>query len=269
MATIKEALDSLHDKSIRHIVSISGGKDSAALAVYMRQEYPQIPAEHVFCDTGCELEETYEYLERLESLLGKEIVRVNAMDLLGIEKKASRNPFNIYLKEMYGGYLPNPRSRWCTRVLKIEPFEAFVADSRAYSYIGIRGDEDREGYTAKKPPTISQQPNIVPVYPLKDDGIGLRDVVRILEDSGLGLPDYYRWRSRSGCYFCFYQQIGEWQRLKEEHPHLFEKAKGYERNEDGTRFTWCEGRTLDDIARMERRELPNAEGEEGCAVCHL
>ena len=36
MASMQEALESLSDKSIRHIVSISGGKDSTALALYMR-----------------------------------------------------------------------------------------------------------------------------------------------------------------------------------------------------------------------------------------
>ena len=270
MATIQEALASLPDTSIQHIVSISGGKDSAALAVYLRKEYPEIPTDYVFCDTGCELEETYDYLEKLESLLGKKIVRLNALDLLDVERKHNRNPFDMYLEQAYSGFLPNPRSRWCTRALKIEPFESYVGNRFAYSYIGIRGDENREGYTSKKPPSISQRPNITPVYPFKDDGITLPDVKQILEESGIGLPDYYRWRSRSGCYFCFYQQIGEWQRLKEEHPDLFEKAKAYEKVEGDRRFTWREGKTLEEIAEMERREpIPNMDDVEGCAVCHL
>lgn len=79
MATIQEALNNQSD-DIRHIVSVSGGKDSAALAIYMRQNYPQISAEYVFCDTGCELDETYEYLECLEALLGVDIHRLNALD---------------------------------------------------------------------------------------------------------------------------------------------------------------------------------------------
>src|SRR5207249_2510615 len=150
----------------------------------------------------------YEYLERLEALLGIKIQHLSALDLLGIEKKLSRVPFDIWLKEVYGSFLPNPRSRWCTRVLKIQPFEAYIGKDRAFSYIGIRADEERDGYIAKKPPVLSQQPNIIAVYPFKDDGMGLADIKQILEESGLGLPGYYTWRSRSGCYFCFYQQIG-------------------------------------------------------------
>jgi 3'-phosphoadenosine 5'-phosphosulfate sulfotransferase (PAPS reductase)/FAD synthetase len=136
MATITEALASLNNKSIRHIVSLSGGKDSTALAIYMKQHYPQIPVEYVFCDTGCELPETYEYLERLEALLGAKVTRLNALEQLGVEKKLDRTPFDILLKEIYGGFLPNPRSRWCTRMLKIKPFEAYVRDGQAFSYIG-------------------------------------------------------------------------------------------------------------------------------------
>ena len=40
MAHLHEALDSLADPSIRHIVPVSGGKDSAALAIYLAQTYP-------------------------------------------------------------------------------------------------------------------------------------------------------------------------------------------------------------------------------------
>ena len=93
--------------------------------------------------------------------------------------------------------------RWCTRVLKILPFEAYVGEDHAYSYIGIRSDEDRDGYIAKKPPSLSERPNIIPVYPFKDDGLGLMDVKVLLEESALGLPDYYRWRIPIGLLFLF------------------------------------------------------------------
>ena len=269
MATVNDALASLEDPSIRHIVSLSGGKDSTALAIYMDRCYPQIPVEYVFCDTGCELPETYEYLERLEALLGAKVTRVTALDKLGVASKPGRNPFDMYLNEIYGGFLPSPRTRWCTRVLKIEPFEAYVGKGQAFSYIGIRADEKREGYKAKKPPVLSKRANITPIYPFKDDGLDFDDIKQLLEESGLGLPQYYKWRSRSGCYFCFYQQIGEWQRLKEYHPNFFEDAKNYEKVEKGKKFTWNEGRTLEDIAALPLYPLQEVEDTDGCAICHL
>ena len=39
----------------RHILALSGGKDSSALAVYLRDKVPNL--EYVFCDTKKELDE--------------------------------------------------------------------------------------------------------------------------------------------------------------------------------------------------------------------
>jgi 3'-phosphoadenosine 5'-phosphosulfate sulfotransferase (PAPS reductase)/FAD synthetase len=271
MITLKDAIKDIVDPTVRHIVPVSGGKDSAAMAIYLRQKYPQIPAEYVFSDTECELPETYEFLEKLEALLGKDIIRINALDYKQIKNKPGRNVFDFFLEELYGGFLPSPQARWCTINLKIKPFEKYVGSGKVYSYIGIRGDEDRQGYVpSKKPPKISDKPNIIPIYPFKDDGILLQDVKEILERSGLGLPTYYKWRSRSGCYFCFYQQIGEWQGLLEKHPDYFKKAKSYEKTEGPNKYTWIEGRTLSDIEQLQiRYQIQDMDDAEGCAICHI
>ena len=58
--------------------------------------------------------------------------------------------------------------------------------------------------------TTSGLGNIEPKYPFKEDGITKEDVYRILEENGIGLPAYYQWRTRSGCYFCFFQRKSEW-----------------------------------------------------------
>lgn len=155
-------------------------------------------------------------------------------------------------------------------MLKIHPFERYVGSDKAYSYIAIRGDENRQGYVQNgKPVLLSEEPNITPVYPFKDNGVGIDEVLRILDDSGLGAPGYYNWRSRSGCYFCFFQQIGEWQGLKENHPDLFEKAKAYETGKNGRKFTWSDGRTLEQVAALPKRAVKQKSDEDGCAICHL
>lgn len=267
MATLAEAMA---DKNARHILSFSGGKDSTALAIWLLERHPDVKFEIVFTDTGVELPETYAYIRRFEAIFGVTVTKLNALDLLGVKEKGNRNPFDVFLREYYGGFMPSPQARWCTRMLKIKPFEAYIGKDRAYSYIGIRADEDREGYTQRKPVVLSEEPNIIPVYPFKEAGLRLREVVSILEDSGLGVPPYYSWRSRSGCYFCFYQAVGEWQGLKENHPELFEKAKAYEKIEGGRPYTWAEGRSLVDIERLERRyEVADGLELDGCAICHL
>ena len=235
------------EQKIRHVLGLSGGKDSSALAVYMRDRVPEM--EYFFSDTGKELPETYEYLDKLEAFLGKPIARLNMHD----DPNEDRD-FDHYWEYIYKGLLPSSQVRWCTINLKIRPFEEYIGEDRAYHYIAIRADEDRVGY---KPPKISSLPNIQPKYPFKEDGITKDDVYRILEEKGIGLPDYYKWRTRSGCYFCFFQRKSEWVGLLEEHPDLFELAKAYEETPNkkaktDERFTWCHGESLEELSKPER-----------------
>jgi 3'-phosphoadenosine 5'-phosphosulfate sulfotransferase (PAPS reductase)/FAD synthetase len=257
--------------SVRHVLGISGGKDSAALAIYMRDRIENV--EYFFTDTGAELPEVYEFLDRLEDYLGKPIAR------LGLER-----PFDHFLQQ-HNGFLPSPNTRWCTREMKIRPFEQWVGDDEVVTYVAIRADEDRDGYKATKP-------NIVPRFPFKEDGLIRSDIDRILKQSGVGWPAYYEWRSRSGCYFCFFQRKSEWVSLSERHPELFERAKAYEKIDPvtGEGFTWSQGETLDqlvaragDIRAAVARTSASAgrkswqeifshiedEDDEACLVCSL
>ncbi|PRX97909.1 phosphoadenosine phosphosulfate reductase family protein [Allonocardiopsis opalescens] len=269
--------------SPRHVLGISGGKDSSALAIYMRDRIPDM--EYFFCDTGAELPETYEYLNRLEAALGKPIERLN-----------SSRDFDHWL-EVYQGTLPSPQMRWCTKNLKIKPLEAWVGDDEVISYVAIRSDENRLGY-------VSTKPNITAVFPFREDGIDRAGVDRILDEAGIGLPAYYEWRTRSGCYFCFFQRKHEWVGLKDRHPELFEKAIAYEEKVNyqqtamkDRKYTWSQGESLHELierrgeieakhqAALERaakRLKPNRplleilsdahdedDDQVGCAVCHL
>lgn len=333
--------------SVRHVLGISGGKDSAALAIYMKRNYPHLPIEYYFCDTGKELDDTYALIERLESYLGKKVTRLEAA------KDSNKDPFDHYFN-LFGGYLPSPTARWCTKKLKIEPFEDFVGNDPVISYVGIRGDEDREGYVSTKPNIQSIFPfrkniwsndvtskllananiaflktqyeqrisadrlerfitiitekvtkeftneqklkallNLDTVafnhvvfeflkttsYPLakaegfellnNEDVLKLEDIVGLLNET-VGMPNYYTKlpfdsngetgqyaRSRSGCFFCFYQQRIEWIWLYEQHPDLFAKAMQYENDKEG--FTWNQNESLQDLTEPRRMEQIKAE----------
>ena len=324
---------------VRQVLGISGGKDSAALAIYLKNKYPDLPLEYYNTDTGCELEETEQLINRLESVLGK-ILRLKAA-----QGSPEPTPFHHFLKSS-GGYLPSPQARWCTQKMKLAEFEKFVGDTPTISYVGIRGDEEREGYVStklniqaifpfrkniwsldvinkvlnndsiqqiseiykkicpenllikaleiiEKPLTkqfyYSKKLNALldfntkvfnkavflflkttdyPVgkldnFPLieNEDTLGINDIYQILEDSGVGIPAYYKEiefeidgkkgkysRSRSGCYFCFFQQKIEWIWLYEQHPDLFKKSMEFEK--DG--YTWNQSETLADLTKPER-----------------
>jgi len=278
---------------MRNVCGISGGKDSSALAVYMRERVPDM--EYFFCDTGAELPETYEYLNRLEVVLGKPIERLN-----------SDKGFEHWF-EVYRGTLPSPQMRWCTRQMKIKPLEDWLGDDETVSYVAIRADEkNRKGY-------VSTKPNISAVFPFVEDDVDHDGVLRILEDAGIGLPEYYSWRTRSGCYFCFYQRKAEWVGLADRHPDLFDRAVAIEQKMlrdagdsgdadytevamRGRAYTWSQGETLPELvgrrveimdkhevamkrARLNRKNIPLIEvladalddddDSVACAVCAL
>ena len=324
---------------VRHILGISGGKDSAALAIYMKNKYPDLKIEYYNSDTGCELAETELLITRLTSYLG------GIKMLRAAEDSPEATPFEHFLKAN-GNFLPSPQARWCTQKMKLQEMEKFVGNVPSISYVGIRGDEDREGY-------ISTKPNIQAIFPFRkniwsldvinkalsndnleqlvslyeqfaddshkeealtiaktpitktffyskklnalldldvklfnkvifnflkttdypvgqldefplidnDDILVKDDIFRILEDSGVGVPAYYNpiefevdgkkgtySRSRSGCYFCFFQQKIEWVWLLEQHPDLYAKSMEFEK--DG--YTWNQGESLAELARPER-----------------
>ena len=227
--------------SEKHVLGLSGGRDSAALAVFMRQTYPELDIEYFFTDTGKELAEVYEYLNRLEGFLGKPILRLNP-----------DRDFDFWLRE-YGNFLPSPQSRWCTRQLKLRPFEKWIAPELeagviVNSYIAIRSDEPQR--TGMK----TTATNLKIQFPFREYGIDKAGVINLLESAGLGLPTYYRWRSRSGCTFCFYQQKIEWVRLMKEHPEQFQEAKDYEKTalEHGSPFTWSQNESLIELEQPDR-----------------
>ena len=325
--------------NVRHVLGISGGKDSAALAIYMKGKYPNLNIEYYNTDTGCELAETNLLIDRLDVYLGG-ICRLRAA-----KDSLEPTPFAHFLKAS-GNFLPSPQQRWCTQKMKLAEMERFVGDTPTISYVGIRGDEDREGYVSTKPNIQAIFPfrkniwsidvihtvlhknnikkfteiylNIVPEelktdiqiilerpltkefyygkkanalmdidiklfnnavfkflkgtdYPVgqleefplinNEDILVRNDIFRILEDSGIGVPAYYNPiefeidgkkgtynRSRSGCYFCFFQQKLEWIWLYEQHPDLFAKAMEYEK--DG--YTWNQNESLAQLIQPER-----------------
>lgn len=221
----------------RHIIPISG-KDSLATAIVQMAMEPNLHYEFVFNQTGSELPETFAWLSKVEQTLGIHIHRIGA-DLEGIIAS-------------YNYFLPSATARYCTRLSKIEPFEAWIGTSPAFVYFGIRADEDRGGYDNSKKPWIT------PVMPLQTYKMGLKEVYAICKSKDL-MPPQFLWielievvsarfpgidleqalgavvyymlfagRTRANCFHCWGQRQYEFAWLLYTHPELFDKAEWYE-----------------------------------------
>jgi hypothetical protein len=266
---------------MRHLIPISG-KDSCATALVQIARQPDLPYELFFNDVGCELPETYAWLDRVEERLGRPLVRIG------------KSLEQIIVRE---DMLPSPQMRFCTRQGKIRPMEKWIGKDPATVYFGLRADEDRAGYGEGKA-------NIFPTYPLQELGIDLPMVYAILDKADLRPPTFFwqrvhdlvrealerkhrggfrllppadevlgslprwvfdslfAWRTRSNCFLCFFQRQYEWAGLLEHHPDLFSKAEEIEgrigaAGSQGERrdqpYTWIAGKPLDWIRQNRER----------------
>jgi len=184
-----------------HIVPVSGGVDSSAVALVMKALFPDQQFLYVFSDTGVETAGTYEALDRIEQATGQSIERISA----------GQNLFEII--SSFGSYLPSARVRYCTRIAKISPYAAFMRSIGSdkldiATYVGIRADE---GERSAADYGSSSQVR----FPLKELGLDKRDVFKIVEQT-IGIPQFYWGRSRSGCSVCVFARrselIDQWRR---------------------------------------------------------
>ncbi len=220
---------------MRHLILISG-KDSLATALVQTARKPDLDYEYVWNDVAAELPETYAWMERVQQKTGWQVKRIgkNLIDMIA----------------GYGGFLPGPRSRYCTRRCKIEPTEEYIGQDDCTVYYGLRADEDRTGYVP------IGKPNITPAYPLRECNIDLQGVFSILDAQQLTPPDFFwprlhaavserlgawpNWeaqlsriekrilfggRTRANCAMCFFQKQVEFLWLLETHPDLFAQAE--------------------------------------------
>lgn len=242
-----------------HVVGLSGGKDSSAMALRLMEAEPRDYV-YVCTPTGDELPEMFAHWHRLGELLGKPLQPIMGGTLDGLVKK--------------WGALPNWRQRWCTRALKIEPYAAWLMQQsarheRITSYIGLRADEEeREGGDYSDVPGIQRR------FPLREWGWNLSDVLAYLDQRGVVIP------RRTDCGRCFFQTLGEWFNLYRDNRDVYldaerqEAETGYTRRSPG-RDSWPTA--LKDLrAKFEAGYVPRGADvqhdlfrQSTCRVCRL
>jgi hypothetical protein len=178
---------------MKHIVALSGGKDSTAMALRLAEVEPNDYV-YVCTPTGDEPPAMFAHWLHLGELLGSPILPIMGGTLVGLIEQQNA--------------LPNWRQRWCTRMLKIEPYARWLGQQgECTSYVGLRADEEeREGGD------YASIPGVVMDFPLRRWGWGLEEVVGYLKDRGVEIP------KRTDCLKCFFQRLIEWYEFWRDHP---------------------------------------------------
>lgn len=241
---------------MNHIVALSGGKDSVSMAVELASREPR-DYDYICTPTGNELPEMIEHWRGLGKVLRKPIKPITSGRSLGGLVRLQNA-------------LPNHRMRWCTRMLKIEPFESYIVQhTPCVVYVGIRADEvDRPGvdYDSLGLPLFGE--TVSRRYPLVEWGWGLGDVLASLQSRGISIP------ARTDCANCFFQTLYEWYLLWRDHSDLYAEGEGWEALTGHTlrsdqRDTWPA--SLAALRqRFESGDIPkqrNVKRSQMCSVC--
>lgn len=223
-----------------HIVALSGGHDSSILSVLLKEREPQRIYNYVCTPTGDELPEMFAHWRKLAEILGRRIVPIMGGSLRQVVREQKM--------------LPNFRARFCTRIIKIEPYHALLAELAAIapvvSYVGLRHDEPgRAGGAYDDIPGVEMR------FPLREWEMGEEDVQAALAERGIVCPN------RTDCARCYHQRLGEWFELWRDHRDIFLDAENDEAEFGATyrspgRDTWPSA--LKDMrARFEAGEVPH------------
>ena len=222
------------------VLSYGGGVNSTALAVLLARQGWKGTV--IFCDTGTELPETYEFIELFREWLKKRGIEFIVLD--GAYRAAAyRMPVHEYAERNL--MLPLARARWCTTEYKVRPAKRWCKehglDAETEVMVGIAADEAHRLPWAPRP--------------LVEWGITRSQCAAIIREAGLPVP------VKSGCWLCPFQRRSQWRFLLEKHPELFWKAAELEEKVSralGKRATLDPGGrfTLRELAEAFKRQRP-------------
>lgn len=194
------------ENGVAHVGGMSGGHDSSIMSVLLTEREPR-PYNWLCTPTGDELPEMFAHWRQMGERLGRRILPVMAKSLR-----------QVIAEE---GTLPNFRMRFCTRIIKIEPYRRLLVDlaqrGPVVSYVGLRADEPgRAGGAYSDIPGVSMR------FPLREWGMGEDEVQAELAAREIRCP------VRTDCARCYHQRIGEWFMLWLENRDLFLDAEADE-----------------------------------------
>lgn len=221
-----------------YIVSFSGGRDSAAVAIWFCKNPPadMTAAHFVFSDTGIEPQSVYRFLDDMEA----RIIKPAGFTLSRISR--AHEGYETAWDSIYDRHgkvtkgknagqdakpcMPGPVMRSCTERLKIRPIRLWRRDTLGRApvtwVIGFRADEGDADRRRVETKALQKNGDVI-WQPFMELGIDLAGVRKIIADAGMKEPAFYNWTTRSGCALCFYKPLRDIIKAKAFEPANFEK----------------------------------------------
>lgn len=197
------------------VASVSGGKDSAAMSLWLTEN--DIEHRRLFADTGWEANVTYEYLRGpLAAKLGP------------IEEVRGKETFEE--RAIRSGMFPSRLRRWCTRELKTDPLfarlNALAEDHDVVNAVGIRWaeSEKRRSFRAWDATEGLDAKVWRPILAWSED-----DVIAIHQRHDLAPnPLYLRGARRVGCWPCVFSSKDELRLVADTDPARIDRIRAME-----------------------------------------
>lgn len=194
---------------MKHIISLSGGKDSTAMLLMMIEK--KMPIDKIICvDTTKEFPAMYRHIEKLKEHIRPfkiEIIKIDFNYWFGEHIKTKGKNIG---KKGYGW--ADFRNRWCTS-LKREVVNKYIKKN-TIEYQGIAVDEIKR---------INNNKNRNIKYPLVEWGITEKQALEYCYSKGFDWEGLYKDFVRVSCYCCPLQRIGELKTLCLKYPNLWQK----------------------------------------------
>lgn len=203
---------------MKEFISFSGGTESRAMALVWGGK-----ADAIFSDTGWEHDELYKQIEDVE--LKIRAWHGNNFKVIRVKSEKYPDGLESYIRD--GKYYPSFQSRFCTRIFKIEPIDAYLQkfkDEGVTLMIGLNADEAdiRTG-------NHGLLPFVNYSYPLLDNGITRKMCEDMLQAAGLA-PNFPPYMKRGGCKGCYYKSKKEYEAMAVLNPKEFDEVAELEQD---------------------------------------
>jgi len=202
---------------MKSFISFSGGVESTTMCILFGDRHDAI-----FADTGYEHRQIYDRLDLVEKWVQNFHRKDFKIYRIKNDKYISLKSYIIQSK-----FYPSFKSRYCTRMFKIEPIDDFLEQFKekgAGLMIGLNADEidQRTGNHGNKKFVDYS-------YPLADANITRDGCKIILNKTGL-LPRFPVYMQRGGCVGCYYKSKKEYEAMALLDPEEFKQVEQVEEN---------------------------------------